>query len=68
VRKVNVGSILKKAFFGALREACARVGPNYNPYDICGSGGASDVFMTARIAMRDVVEDMMRLFGSAGKA
>ena len=41
---------------------------HYNPYDVMGSGFASDVLTVARMAMQERVEDMMRLFGSAGKA
>ena len=31
IRKINVGSILKSAYFEALRTAVAQVGPDYNP-------------------------------------
>jgi ketose-bisphosphate aldolase len=68
IRKVNVGSVLKQAYFDALRSACAEVAPRYNPYDVLGSGLKTDVFLAGRQAMRGVVEDLMRLLGSAGKA
>jgi len=68
IRKINVGSILKRSYFEALRCACAKVGENYNPYEVIGSGLDSDVLVTGRIALQKVTEDMMRLFGSAGKA
>jgi fructose-bisphosphate aldolase, class II len=68
VRKINVGSILKHTYFETLRDASNRVGGHYNPYDVMGSGMSSDVLAAARVAMQETVEDMMRLFGSAGKA
>ncbi len=38
VRKVNVGSILKRTFFEAMRAASTRAGDSYNPYEVIGSG------------------------------
>jgi fructose/tagatose bisphosphate aldolase len=68
IRKINVGSLLKTQFFDTLREACNEVGEPYNPYQVIGSGLDGDVLATARLALRDVVVDLMYLFGSAGKA
>jgi fructose/tagatose bisphosphate aldolase len=68
IRKVNVGSVIKRAYFEAVRHACVRAGDSYSPYEVVGSGLAADVEAAGRIAMRAVAEDMMRLFGSAGKA
>jgi len=68
VRKVNVGSSLKRAYFEALRIACAGVGDDYNPYRVLGSGTSDDVLDTARKAMQETVEQFMTLFGSAGRA
>ena len=30
VRKINLGSILKKSYFDGLRNACVRIGADYN--------------------------------------
>jgi fructose/tagatose bisphosphate aldolase len=68
VRKINVGSILKRTYFETLRNASNQVGSHYNPYDVMGSGMSGDVLAIARTAMQETVEDMLRLFGSAGKA
>jgi ketose-bisphosphate aldolase len=68
VRKINVGSILKRTYFETLRDASNQVGSHYNPYDVMGSGMSSDVLAVARTAMQETVEDMLRLFGSTGKA
>ena len=68
VRKVNVGSILKRSFLEAMRAASIAAGNAYNPYEAIGSGLPNDVMVAGRTAMQKVVEDYMGLFGSAGKA
>jgi fructose/tagatose bisphosphate aldolase len=68
VRKINVGSVLKRTFLEAMRAACDRTGTTYNPYEVIGSGLDRDVMAAGRAAMRTVVEDYMALFGSAGKS
>ncbi|MCS6846225.1 MAG: class II fructose-bisphosphate aldolase [Anaerolineae bacterium] len=68
IRKVNVGSLLKRTYFEAMRAACLRAGADYNPYEVLGSGKESDVLAQGRLAMRRAVEDLMRLFGSVNKA
>jgi fructose/tagatose bisphosphate aldolase len=67
IRKINVGSALKRAYAEALRRACAEIGNPYNPYEVVGSGLTRDVLMAARLAMRQVVEGWMVDIGSAGK-
>ena len=68
VRKVNVGSILKRTFFETMRAAGARAGAAYNPYEVLGSGLERDVLEAAREAMQDVVQEYMHILGSAGRA
>jgi fructose/tagatose bisphosphate aldolase len=68
IRKINVGSILKRAYFDAVRNRSAKVGTDYNPYDVVGSGLETDVLAAGRDAVRRTVEELMGLFGSAGKA
>ncbi len=67
IRKINVGSNLKRTYFETLRQACGQVAEDYNPYEVVGSGLPSDVAAVARVALQKAVEDQMRLFGSAGK-
>lgn len=67
VRKINVGSILKRTFLETLRRATNQLGEGYNPYQVVGSGLADDVLSQARLAVQKVVEDLMHLFGSAGQ-
>jgi fructose-bisphosphate aldolase class II len=68
IRKINVGSRLKQAWFAALGKACAATPASANPYEIVGSGLAADVLDAARYAMQAEVERLMQLFGSAGRA
>lgn len=68
VRKVNVGSLLKRTYFEAMRAAGLCAGADYNPYEVLGSGKESDVLAQGRLAMQRAVEDLMRLFGSVNKA
>lgn len=68
IRKINVGSSLKTAYMEETRRACQRVGEHYNPYQVVGSGLAEDILVAGRLGVQRVVEDLMRLFGSAGKA
>lgn len=67
IGKINVGSNLKRAYFEALRQACRQVGDDFHPYDVVGSGAPGDVLTAARLALQETVEDLMRLFGSAGR-
>lgn len=68
VRKINVGSILRRCYFDAVKKACAGVGADYNPYEVVGSGLPNDVLAAGRLALQREVEDLMGLFGSSGKA
>jgi ketose-bisphosphate aldolase len=68
IRKINVGSTLKQAFFESLRAACRGVHEGYNPYEVIGSGLREDVLMAGRVALQREVEELMLIFGSAGKA
>ena len=68
VRKINVGSVLKRTYLEGLRLGLEELGGNFNPYEVVGSGLAEDVLVKGRLALQKVVEDWMCLFGSAGKA
>jgi ketose-bisphosphate aldolase len=68
VRKINLGSVLKKSYFEGLRSACAKVDGDYNPYEVVGSGSGVDVLAAGRMALMKTVEHFMSMYGSAGKA
>ncbi len=68
LRKVNVGSVLRQAYFDNLRESCRNVSEPYNPYEAIGSGLEADVLVAGRKAMQAEVERLMDVFGSSGQA
>jgi len=68
IRKINVGSVLKQAFFGALCRACDVQRQAANPYEVIGSGLDRDVLVAGRLAMQAKVEELMHCFASAGSA
>jgi ketose-bisphosphate aldolase len=67
IRKINVGSALKRAYFEALRQTAVQAGDDYNPYEVVGSGLAGDALTAGRTALQKTVEDWMRVFGSGRK-
>lgn len=68
IRKINVSSRLKQAYFETMRRACAEVAVDYNPYEVIGSGFKADLLSLGRVAMQQAVAEFMHLFGSAGRA
>ncbi len=68
IRKINLGSVLKRTYFEAIRRVCEGTTDMYNPYEIIGSGLREDVLIAGRIALQSKVEEYMHLFGSPGKA
>ena len=67
IRKINVGSALKRTYFEALRQTAVQAGEDYNPYEVVGSGLAGDVLTAGRLALQKTVEDWMRIFESGRK-
>ena len=68
IRKINVGSALRTAFYEAVKKRIAATGTDFNPYEVLGSGLPEDILLAGRIAVRDLVQQKMKLFGSAGRA
>ena len=67
VRKINLGSVLRKSYFEGLRSACAKIDGDYNPYEVIGTGVGKDVLAAGRVALMKTVKHFMSLFRSAGK-
>ncbi len=67
VVKVNYGTYLKRAYLAALREHAPR-GPIANPHMVLGMGGADDLLVRLRDAVRDAVLSRIDWLGCAGKA
>lgn len=68
IRKINVGRVLKQTYFEALKSEIVKIGNDYDPYKVVGSGLDSDVLNSARIKLQKEIERLMKLFGSKGKA
>ncbi|MBS0661748.1 MAG: class II fructose-bisphosphate aldolase [Verrucomicrobia bacterium] len=66
VAKVNYGTYLKQRYLAALRAALAVNEPN--PHELLGLGGARDVLVAGRLAVRDAVLERIDLLGCCGKA
>jgi ketose-bisphosphate aldolase len=68
IRKVNIGSALRSAFYGAVHARVVSLGTVFNPYEVLGSGLEGDILLAGRLAVRDLVREKMQIFGSAGRA
>lgn len=68
VAKVNFGTGLKQAYLAAIGEKLARYHEPMSPHPFIGMGGEGDVLMAGREAVRTKCLDLMRAWGSAGKA
>ncbi len=66
VAKVNYGTYIKQRYLTAVRAALARDIPN--PHELLGLGGAPDVLVAGRIAVRDAVLERIDTLGCCGKA
>ena len=66
VAKVNYGSYLKQRYIIAIQSAlnvdCK------NPHDLIGVGGAKDIQVAGRIAVRNAVMERLPLLNCIGKA
>jgi ketose-bisphosphate aldolase len=68
VAKVNFGTGLKQAYLAALREKLARYREPMSPHPFIGMGGDDDILMAAREAVKLKCQELLRAYGSAGKA
>ncbi len=66
VAKVNYGTYLKQRYLAALRSALAVAEPN--PHELLGLGGARDVMVAGRLAVRDAVLERIENLGCCGRA
>jgi len=68
VAKVNFGTGLKQAYLAALREKMANYHEPMSPHPFLGMGGANDILIAAREAVKLQVKELLQATGSAGKA
>lgn len=66
VTKVCYGTYLKQRYLATIRKALDQDG--INPHKLLGMGGAEDVMVAGRLAVRDAVLDRIDLLGCCGKA
>jgi len=66
VTKVNYGTILKQRYISAVRAALRS--SQTNPHELLAMGGADDVMVAGRLAVRDAVLQRMGFLGCVGKA
>lgn len=66
VAKVNYGTYLKQHYLRAVRQFMA--GVCLDPHRLLGMGGAEDVLVAGRLAVRDAVLERIDLLGCCGRA
>jgi ketose-bisphosphate aldolase len=68
VAKVNYGTGLKQAYLAALKEKLAAYQVPMSPHPFIGMGGESDVLVAGREAVKAKCQELLRAWGSSGKA
>ena len=68
VAKFNVGTALKQAFLDGVADAVEKRSPELGLHELVGSHGPADVLDAGKRALVQVVRDLLRLYGSAGRA
>ena len=68
VAKFNFGTVMKQAFFRKVGRKLAAYREPMNPHPFLGMGGRQDVLVAGREAVKKEVIELLRAFGSAGKA
>ncbi len=68
VAKMNVGTVLKRTYFDAHRGTFAALPSALDVHEALGSRKPGDVTAAARRALTEKVRELMRLYGSSGKA
>ena len=68
VAKFNVGTALKRAFLDGLTAAVTSTAGAASPHDLLGSHGRDDLLDAGKKRMIRVVRDLIRLYGSSGRA
>lgn len=66
VCKVNYGTCLKQRYLGAVRKGLDT--GEINPHRLLGMGGAEDVMVAGRLAVRDAVLERIECLGCRGRA
>jgi fructose-bisphosphate aldolase, class II len=68
VAKFNFGTALKQAYLAAVREKLARYREPMNPHLFLGMGGAEDLMVAGKEAVKQKVKELIQQYGFAGKS
>jgi len=68
VVKFNVGTILKRAFFVGMRQSVQAQQETTDVHLILGSHKPEDVMNAGKARMREKIQELMRVYGSSGRA
>ena len=68
VAKINFGTVLKQAYLASTAKAMNRYKESRNPHAFLGMGGEQDILVAAREGVKAKVKELLRWYGSAGKA
>jgi ketose-bisphosphate aldolase len=68
VAKFNVGTVLRSAFLRALTGAAAELPAEPDVHAVIGSHGPADVLEAGKAAMAEAVRNLIRQYGSSGRA
>ena len=68
VAKVNFGTGLKQTYLAAVRKKLAQYHEPMSPHPFIGMGGENDILLACREAVKLKCLDLMRAWGSSGKA
>ncbi len=66
VAKFNFGTILKQVYLAAIREKLAAYQEPMSPHEFLGMGGAQDILVAGRDAVKLKVKELMQAYGFAG--
>jgi len=67
VAKFNFGTNLKQIYLSTLKESLAQYAKPMSPHPFLGMGGAQDILVAAREAVKDKVMELIQTFGYAGR-
>jgi ketose-bisphosphate aldolase len=68
VAKVNFGTALKQVYLAAIQRKLAQYHEPLSPHPFVGMGGAQDILMAGREAVKQKARELMTQCGSVGKA
>ena len=68
VAKLNVGTVLKRAYLAGMAERVAELAPDADVHAAVGSHAPGDVLEAGKARVTAVVRELMRRYGSSGRA